>query len=67
MVVEHLVHRLRDRVEGDAAVQERGHRLLVGGVQDRGGGAAFLEGPVGEAQAGEALVVREVELEMHPP
>ena len=52
-----------DVEEADAAGQERGHRLLVRGVQDAGRGAAGLARGARQREAAEGRGVRRLEVE----
>ena len=51
----------RDRRESQLAVEERGHRDLIGGVEHRRRRAAFAQRRIREPDAGEALWIRPLE------
>ena len=60
-MVERVGDQRRDVEEADAAVEERRHGLLVGGVEHAGRGAAGLARGAGERQAAEGDGVRRLE------
>src|SRR5689334_19381564 len=58
MLVNDTCHSVHDAKERQMPVDERGDALLVGGVEDRGGGSGELPGSAGETDGRERIVVQ---------